>query len=114
VRSVAAGEAHSCASTADGGVRCWGAGEAGQLGDRETARADTAVEVQAASGAPLGDAIAVTAGIDDYHASGGRHGCARQRDAVWCWGAGDSGALGDGRMQTSPTAVAVDLSAVCP
>jgi alpha-tubulin suppressor-like RCC1 family protein len=56
----------------------------------------------------------VTAGIDGYHSAGGRHSCARQRDAIWCWGAGDSGQLGDGHMQSSPVAVSVDLSRVCP
>ncbi|HEX3760002.1 MAG TPA: hypothetical protein VHW23_14905 [Kofleriaceae bacterium] len=111
-QSLAAGEAHSCASTTSGGVRCWGAGDSGQLGNASTG-AETAVEVDTASG-PLSDAIAVTAGIDDYHAAGGRHTCARQRDAVWCWGAGDSGQLGDGQMQGSALAAPVDLSRVCP
>jgi alpha-tubulin suppressor-like RCC1 family protein len=117
-RTVAAGEAHSCATIADGGVRCWGAGDSGQLGDPARTGSETAVEVATTAGAPLGEALAVTAGIDDYHAAGGRHSCARQRDAVWCWGAGDSGQLGDGRMQSSavatPVALSVALSGACP
>jgi alpha-tubulin suppressor-like RCC1 family protein len=112
-RSVAAGEAHSCATTTGGGVRCWGAGDSGQLGDGAIVGADSAVEVATATGA-LRDVVAVTAGIDDYHAAAGRHACARQRDAVWCWGAGDSGQLGDGRMQSSAVATPVALSGACP
>ena len=113
-RSVAAGEAHSCATTGDGHVQCWGAGDSGQIGEPGRASTDVAIDVVvASSGAALAGAIAVTAGIDDYHAAGGRHSCARGRDAVWCWGAGADGALGDGRMQPSAAAVAVELSSVC-
>jgi alpha-tubulin suppressor-like RCC1 family protein len=114
VVSVAAGEAHSCASTADGRAHCWGAGDAGQLGNTASSGAQTPVEVQTAAGDPLGDIVAVAAGIDDYHGTLGRHSCARQRDAVWCWGIGDEGVLGNGQMQSSAVAVPVDLSAVCP
>lgn len=112
VVSVAAGEAHSCAVTADGGVQCWGAGDTGQLG-QAVARADTPIEVRTATGEALGDVLAVSAGIDDYHGKRGRHSCAVQRDAVWCWGAGDEGVLGNGQRASSSVAVAVDLSAVC-
>jgi alpha-tubulin suppressor-like RCC1 family protein len=113
-RSIAVGEAHSCASSDDGRVRCWGAGDSGQIGDPGRASAEVAIDVVAASsGAALGDVLAVDAGVDDYHAAGGRHSCARGRDAVWCWGAGEGGALGDGRMQSSAAAVPVDLSSVC-
>ncbi len=113
VASVSAGEAHSCASTMDGHAHCWGAGDGGQLGQDVTS-AVTPVDVRTDGGDPLTGVMAVVAGIDDYHGAAGRHSCARQRDAVWCWGAGDSGVLGNGQMQRSAVAVPVDLSAVCP
>lgn len=112
VVSIATGEAHSCAATADGRARCWGAGDMGQLG-QPVVRAETPVEVQLATGEPLGDIVAVTAGIDDYRGAAGRFSCARQRDAVWCWGIGDHGALGNGDNASSAVAVGVDLSNVC-
>jgi alpha-tubulin suppressor-like RCC1 family protein len=114
VVSVAAGEAHSCASTSDGRARCWGAGDDGQLGNATRDHAETPVDVQTAATEPLTAVVAVTAGIDDYHGPVGRLSCARARDAVWCWGAGDEGALGNGQMQGSLVAVPVERSSVCP
>jgi hypothetical protein len=67
-----------------------------------------------AGGELLGDVVGVTAAIDDYNGMAGRHSCARQRDAVWCWGAGGDGALGNGQLEGSAVAVPVDLSSVCP
>jgi len=114
VASIAAGEAHSCASTTDGRVRCWGRGEDGQLGQGALESSATPVDVLRASDrAPLTGAISVSAGIDDYQAHGGRHSCARLRDEIWCWGTGDFGVLGDGQAQGRSLAAPVDLSAAC-
>jgi len=45
VRSLTAGEAHTCALTSAGGVRCWGNNTSGQLGDRTTKTRFTQVRV---------------------------------------------------------------------
>ena len=84
--AVAAGAAHTCAVTSDGAVRCWGAGDAGQLGlggeIGGLVPAETAVALP-------GAATAVAAGADFSCAllAGGQ---------VICWGAGARGQLGTG------------------
>jgi alpha-tubulin suppressor-like RCC1 family protein len=100
--AVAAGAAHTCAVTGDGAVRCWGAGDAGQLGlGTETgalAPPATAIALPAA-------AIAVAAGAD--------FSCALLGDGqVACWGAGARGQLGSGDLggRAAP-ASAVSLTA---
>ena len=81
---VAAGDGHACALLTDGTVRCWGAGEKGQLGDGASRSSPAPV---AASG--------VAAAVEI--AAGGDHTCARLADgSALCWGAGAAGEIGDG------------------
>jgi alpha-tubulin suppressor-like RCC1 family protein len=76
---VAPGLYHSCA-LAGGRVVCWGANDAGQLGNGARTGATLAVEVV---GLP-GPATAIAAGA--------AHGCAIGPDQrVRCWGVNDSG-----------------------
>ncbi len=86
VTAVAAGGGkHACALRA-GKVLCWGSNASGQLG------ADPAVLAQRPNAAAV-------AGIDDATAIGVADGvsCAvRTGGTVWCWGAAESGQLGDG------------------
>jgi alpha-tubulin suppressor-like RCC1 family protein len=83
-RSLAVGAAHACAALADGTVRCWGANDAGQLGDGSLVDRSTPVAVSGVTGAR---AVAVGAG----------HGCALTGDGrVLCWGGNAQGQLGDG------------------
>jgi len=83
---IAAGNWHACAVITEGGVRCWGVGEEGQLGvwppnDINPAPLDVA-ELGAEAGA-------VTAG--------GWHTCALTVEArVRCWGLNTLGQIGDG------------------
>ena len=86
--AVAAGAAHSCVVTSDGGVRCWGAGTAGQLGLGNNS--GTLVPPSSAVALP-GAATAVVAG-DDFS-------CAllASGQAV-CWGAAARGQLGTGEV----------------
>lgn len=84
--AVTAGDTHTCALRLDSTVFCWGNNENGQLGSGQTLQSSAApVQVWG-----IADATAVTAG--DSHA------CAiRQTGAISCWGANDSGQLGNGR-----------------
>lgn len=83
--AVAAGATHTCVSLADGAVRCWGAGEAGQLGQGVTSFALTPLPPLDLPRAATG----VAAGVD--------FSCALLADGrVFCWGAGARGQLGDG------------------
>lgn len=82
--ALALGSAHACAALADGSIECWGANDAGQLGDGSTVDRGEPVPVLGIAGAQ-----SVTAG--------GRHSCALLTDStVRCWGANDHGQLGDG------------------
>jgi alpha-tubulin suppressor-like RCC1 family protein len=85
-RDVAAGLAHTCAVTADLSLVCWGANDAGQLGNGTTAASPTTTPTP----------VAGLAGVASV-AAGGAHTCARLVDGtVSCWGADTSGQLGDG------------------
>jgi alpha-tubulin suppressor-like RCC1 family protein len=99
VADVAAGSAHTCGLRADGAVLCWGAGDQGQLGDGSTAGRALAGAPLATNGAPL-NAVAIAAGAV--------HTCAADSNgAVWCWGGGDRGQLGDGAAAGAPNPTAV-------
>ena len=90
--AVAAGGAHSCA-VVDGGVKCWGAGGEGQLGNGAYSNSLNPVKViSSGSGA-----TAVAAGYN--------HSCAVVAGGVQCWGAGWDGQLGNGTFESSPTPV---------
>lgn len=93
--ALAAGSIHTCATRVDGSGRCWGANDAGQLGDGTTLQRSTPVPVSG-----LSRAIAVVAAEE--------HSCALRNDAtVRCWGGNDAGQLGDGTttQRTAPVQV---------
>jgi alpha-tubulin suppressor-like RCC1 family protein len=78
---------HTCALTDNGGVRCWGWNEAGQLGDGTTTNRWVP---------PKTDAIANVQAI----AAGGSNTCALMMNGgVRCWGADTLGQLGDGTRE---------------
>ncbi len=98
VVQLALGDAHSCARVGDGTVRCWGANDAGQLGDGTMTARASPVTVLGADGRPFASVAEITAGA--------RHTCARRNDGfVWCWGANDRGQLGDGSVTARTTPV---------
>lgn len=101
---VEGGAAFTCALRASGGIVCWGANYAGQLGNGNTG-GDSPTPVPVAQ---ITDAVAVAAG--DSHA------CAlRQGGAVSCWGNNFDGQIGNGQAGAdvpTPTPVSGLVDAV--
>jgi len=84
--AVATGAAHTCAVTDDGAVRCWGAGDAGQLGTGDDADAL----------APPATGIALPRAATAV-AAGANYACALLAGGqATCWGGGARGQLGTG------------------
>lgn len=96
--ALTAGNEHTCGLTPAGAAYCWGRNQRGQLGDSTTTNRGTPTRVAAPPGVAF---VALTAG--------GNHTCGRTRTgAAYCWGANESGELGDGTAadRLAPTAVA--------
>jgi len=93
VVELVAGSAHTCARSADGAIACWGANDAGQLGDG-THDARTTPKVVAG----LTDVVELAAGA--------KHTCARSKQGtIKCWGSNAHGQVGAGRASATPLAV---------
>jgi alpha-tubulin suppressor-like RCC1 family protein len=100
---VAAGEAHTCATTQSGPVYCWGHNLAGQLGNDSVFDSWTPVAVVDASATPLSAAFATIA-------AGGGHSCAAPVGPLQlaaCWGRNGFGQLGNNSIFPSARAQVV-------
>jgi len=108
--SLAAGGDHTCAALVDGGVRCWGLGRNGELGNGTTDTVGDEESPGSTGPVNLGAGRAAKA-----ISSGDHHSCALLDDGtVRCWGFGGDGRLGygDQRNVNVPAAAGpVDLGA---
>lgn len=101
---LAVGSLHVCAGIASS-ITCWGQGTSGQLGNGASADSATPVRLRLPA---AGDTVGVIA-------AGGAFTCATISprdlggDAVWCWGANESGQLGNGTTAASNVPVRVAL-----
>lgn len=84
IDDLTGGEAHFCLVRHDGTVWCWGANDAGQLGDNTKTDRARPTKVMTPSGKTFVQVVASE-----------NHTCALAADhTVWCWGANDVGQLG--------------------
>lgn len=88
------GQGFACVRLDDGGVRCWGTNEHGQLGQGHTERVGDDETPRQVPTIELG-----AAAIDI--AAGAQHACAVLRGgSVRCWGSGREGQLGHGDLES--------------
>ena len=101
---LAAGFSFSCAVTISGGVKCWGAGGSGQLGNGSYGSKNMPVDVVDTDNKPLTAIVQITAI--------GSHACAlTSSGTVKCWGRGWIGQLGNAKELDSAHAVDVVTAA---
>lgn len=97
---IVMGAQHTCALTTTGGVKCWGANGAGQVGGNLSPTANRVVV------APV-DVIGLASGVTEI-AAGSNHTCAIiASGGVRCWGLNRYGQVGDNSMidRATPTDV---------
>lgn len=98
--AVAAAEGSTCALLSSAEVACWGANDAGQVGDGATATAQTTPKLVA-----LGSGASAVA-------TGGSHACAVVANgAVKCWGKNDQGQV-TGTSSSSPVLTPTEVPGV--
>jgi len=99
VKSIAAGDSHTCVVASDDRAYCWGINSSGQLGTGTTTQ--TNVPVAVANGGLAGKTI------KSISASSASTCAIASDDQVYCWGTNSSGQLGTGNTNLSYTPIAV-------
>lgn len=97
--SVSAGGEHACAVRSTGTTWCWGSNSSGELANGGWTRKWNPQKVL--TNATVGAVVSVTAGL--------HHVCATTTvtGALWCWGSGANGQLGDSSTVTRRSGTAV-------
>lgn len=96
VAAIDAGVYHSCALTTTGGMKCWGLGLNGRIGDGATISRSTPVDV-----------TGLTSGVASMSV-GQTHTCAvTTGGGAKCWGTNNAGRVGDGTTVNRTTPVDV-------
>ena len=97
---ISSGNYHTCLIMTDGGMWCWGRGDAGQLGNGGNLVTNLAP-------VPVTGFTATDPQVSVLSA-GGFHTCALRVDGtLWCWGAGGAGQLGNNNTASQQTPVQV-------
>lgn len=98
--AIATGGGHACALIADGGAKCWGRNDRGQLGNGRFADSSTPVDV-----APFERRMVRII-------AGGANTCALAEDGGgWCWGSRESSGIESESDLTEPTYLGWDIVA---
>ena len=102
---MAAGGVHTCA-VVRGGMKCWGNGDAGQLGHGSLTRQEVPVNVKGLEPGKNKGVSTVSAGSS--------HTCAVVQGGVKCWGSRNYGRLGDGVSNEHPQSTPLDVKGLEP
>lgn len=101
VQAVSGGSSHTCAILSTGGVKCWGVGSGGELGDGTSTFMQTS---------PANYVTGLSSGVQAI-AAGENHTCALTTGGgVKCWGQHGSGQLGNGGAMGTGSNVPVNVS----
>ena len=111
ITQITAGNTSTCALTTTGGVKCWGNGGVGQLGNGTTTGTQaTPVDVCAVVSSTPGICTTALANVTQITAALSHICAVTTTGTAKCWGSGSSGQLGNGATTTQTTPVDVSSS----